>query len=237
MSRLLHISSSPRGEHSLSLRIAATYVATYLAANPDAEIELWDLWDGTLPTFGPTGAGAKMTVFQGGYPKGAEADAWDAARAAFERFDSADRLLFSVPMWNASVPYVLKQLIDVISQPGWIFAVDPVTGYQPLLAGRGKQATVIYTSAVWGPRLCPRFGRDFQSTFFRDWLEWTGITDLTEIRYHPTLTGDPDAALAAAIAQAEESARQPVTTPPLPALTYAAATHLDTRGSRASINA
>jgi FMN-dependent NADH-azoreductase len=118
-------------------------------------------------------------------------------------------------MWNAGVPYVLKQLIDVVSQPGWIFGVDPLTGYQPLLAGRAKQAAVIYTSAVWSPSLGSEFGRDFQSTFFRDWLEWTGITDITEIRYHPTLTGDPNAALAAAIAQAEEDARQPVTTPPL----------------------
>jgi FMN-dependent NADH-azoreductase len=147
-----------------------------------------------------------MTVFGGGRPAGAEAEAWRAARDTFERFDAADRLLFSVPMWNASVPFVLKQLIDVISQPGWIFDVDAITGYKPLLAGRGKQATVVYTSAVWGPGVGPEFGRDFQSPYFRDWLEWTGITDITEIRYHPTLTGDRDSALAAAIAAAKQAA-------------------------------
>jgi FMN-dependent NADH-azoreductase len=208
MSRLLHISSSPRGDDSVSLQIAAKYVAAYRSANPDAEFEHWDLWDGTLPDFGPAGAGAKMTVFGGGDPAGAEAEAWRAARAAFERFDSSDRLLFSVPMWNAGVPYVLKQLIDVVSQPGWIFGVDPITGYEPALAGRGKKVTVVYTSAVWGPSLGPEFGRDFQSTFFRDWLEWTGIHDITEIRYHPTLTGDRDAALAVAVAEAEQAARR-----------------------------
>ena len=207
MSRLLHISSSPRGDDSVSLRIAARYVQAYRAAHPQDEVEHWDLWDGTLPAFGPAGAGAKMTVFGGGEPAGAQADAWRAARAAFERFDAADRLLFSVPMWNAGVPFVLKQLIDVVSQPGWIFGVDPVTGYEPLLAGRGKQAVVVYTSAVWGPTLGPEFGRDFQSTFLRDWLEWTGITDITEVRYHPTLTGDADAVLVDAFAQAERAAR------------------------------
>jgi LacI family transcriptional regulator len=36
------------------------------------------------------------------------------------RFLAADRLLFSVPMWNAGIPYVLKQFIDVVSQPGAI---------------------------------------------------------------------------------------------------------------------
>src|SRR5205085_3420398 len=129
------------------LQIAAAFVDAYRAANPADEVEHWDLWDGTLPALGPDGAGAKMTVFGGGEPAGAQAAAWQAARSAFERFDAADDLLFSVPMWNAGVPYILKQFIDVVSQPGWIFGVDPVAGYEPLLAGRGKQATVIYTSA------------------------------------------------------------------------------------------
>jgi FMN-dependent NADH-azoreductase len=199
---LLHISSSPRGVDSVSLRIADAYVDAYRAAHPGDAIDRWDLWDGSLPSFGPAGANAKMTVFGGGEPAGEQAVAWRAARAAFERFDAADRLLFSVPMWNAGVPFVLKQLIDVISQPGWIFDVDAATGYVPLLAGRGKQATVIYTSAVWGPGVGSEFGRDFQSTYFRDWLEWTGISDIAEIRYHPTLTGDRDGALAAAVARA-----------------------------------
>ena len=85
---------------------------------------------------------------------------------------------------------MLKQFIDVVSQPGWIFGVDPVTGYQHLLAGRGKKVAVIYTSAVWGPALGPEFGSNFQSTYFDDWLRWTGLTDISEIRFHPTLTGD-----------------------------------------------
>jgi FMN-dependent NADH-azoreductase len=211
MSHLLHISSSPRGENSVSLQIADAFVDAYRAANPTDVIEHWDLWDGTLPTFGPAGAGAKMNVFGGGDPADAQADAWRAARAAFERFEAADRLLISVPMWNASVPYILKQFIDVVSQPGWIFGVDPEKGYEPLLTGRGTQAVVVYTSAVWGPHLGPEFGRDFQSTLFRDWLEWTGITDITEIRYHPTLTGNADAALSAAVDAAERAARLLVT--------------------------
>jgi FMN-dependent NADH-azoreductase len=30
---------------------------------------------------------------------------------------TADAYLFSVPMWNAGVPYVLKQWIDIITEP------------------------------------------------------------------------------------------------------------------------
>jgi len=206
MTRLLHISSSPRGDSSESLRIASVFTEVYRDTHPDDTVEHWDLWDGSLPHFA-IGARAKMTVFGGGTPTGAEADAWAAARRTFERLDAADRLLFSVPMWNAGIPYVLKQLIDVVSQPGWIFGVDPTAGYTGLLAGRGTRAAVIYTSAVWGPGMGPAFGNDFQSTFFSDWLQWTGISDISEIRYHPTLTGDRDLARQVADAAARDLAK------------------------------
>jgi FMN-dependent NADH-azoreductase len=206
MTALLHISASPRGEGSESLRIAEVFTSAFAETHPDADIEHWNLWDGSLPDFA-VGARAKMTVFAGRAPEGAEAEAWAAARSVFERFAAADRLLFSVPMWNGSVPYVLKQFIDVVSQPGWVFGVDPVTGYDHLLAGRGTRVAIVYSSAVWGPGLGPEFGRDFQSTYFTDWLHWTGLTDTSEIRFHPTLAGDWEAARQAADAAARDLAK------------------------------
>lgn len=207
MPRLLHISASPRGAASESLQIATAFLETYRETHADAEVENWDLWDGALPEFGPAAAGAKMTTFGGGVPEGAQATAWRAAEGVFARFDAADRLLFSVLMWNAGVPYILKQFIDVISQPGMVFGIDPQTGYSHLLANKGKRAVVVYTSAVWGPPLGPEFGTDFQSTYFNDWLAWTGITDIAEIRYHPTLTGDADEARRTARAAARDAAK------------------------------
>ena len=144
MTKLLHISASPRGGASESLRIAHLFTDVYRESHPDDRIEHWNLWDGSLPDFA-VGASAKMTVFGGGSPQGAEGEAWAAARRTFERFDSAERLLFSIPMWNSSVPYILKQFIDVVSQPGWIFGVDPVTGYSHLLADRRKRVAVVFT--------------------------------------------------------------------------------------------
>lgn len=185
MSRLLHISASPRGTESISLGIAETFLEEFRATHPGDVVDHFDLWDGTLPEFGPAAAHAKMTVFAGGTPDSQE---WRDAVRTFERFDSYDRYLFGVPMWNAGVPYKLKQFIDVVSQPAMVFGVHPETGYQGLLSG--KRAAVIYTSAVWGPELGPAFGTDFHSTFFGDWLRWAGVDDVQEIRHHPTLTGD-----------------------------------------------
>jgi len=207
VSTLLHISASPRGAASESLQIANTFLEAYRETHPDTQVETWDLWDGSLPEFGPAAAGAKMTVFGGGTPLGEQAAAWRAATDTFARFAAADRLLFSVPMWNASVPYILKQFIDVVSQPGMVFGIDPVTGYTHLLAGGNRRAAVVYSSAVWGPPLGAEFGRDFQSTYFGDWLAWTGITDISEIRYHPTLSGDAEQARRSAHAAARDTAK------------------------------
>src|SRR5690349_20345986 len=117
---LLHISSSPRGADSESLRIARVFTEAFAESHVDPEIDHWDLWERPLPDMA-LGAKAKMTVFGGGTPVGAEGQVWAQARATFERFAAADRVLFSVPMWNGGIPYVLKQFIDVVSQPGWIF--------------------------------------------------------------------------------------------------------------------
>ncbi|MFG1999528.1 FMN-dependent NADH-azoreductase [Spirillospora sp. NPDC048911] len=207
MTRLLHISASPRGTASESLAIATTFLDAYREAHPGDTVDHYDLWDGTLPEFGPAGAGAKMTVFGGASPEGAQHHAWAAARAVFDRFDSYDRYLFSVPMWNAGVPYVLKQFIDVISQPGWVFGFDPEQGYTGLL--QGKKAAVVYTSAVYGPGRAPSFGADFQSTFFNDWLSWAGITESTAIEFRPNLaTSDPETSRRQAHAQAREEGKR-----------------------------
>lgn len=207
MSRLLHISASPRGEESESLRIARTFLDAYRDAHPDHEIQTWDLWDGTLPEFGPAAATAKMAVLAGVELDGAQTLAWREVHGVIERFLSADRLLFSVPMWNAGVPYMLKQFIDVVSQPGSIFGIDAHTGYEHLLAGTGRKAAVVYASGVWGPGLGAEFGSNHLTPYFADWLRWTGITDIVEIGFHPTLTGDVDDARQTAAAEARAAAK------------------------------
>ena len=205
MPRLLHIASSPRGERSESAALAATFLDRYRELDPLAEIDTFDLWDGTLPEFGPAAAAAKMTVFAGGTPQGAEGETWERTVATFRRFDSYDRYLFSVPMWNAGIPYVLKQFIDVVSQPGMVFGFDPVEGYTGLL--RGKKAVLVLTSAVYGPGRPPSFGSDFQAPYLRDWLQWAGVTDVAEVHFRPNLaTADADAARALAHREARDAA-------------------------------
>jgi FMN-dependent NADH-azoreductase len=203
MSTLLHVSASPRGAASESRALADVFLAAYAETHADIEVETFDLWDGSLPDFGPAAAQAKMAVFAGRTPEGEAAVAWRAVQDTFARFDAADRYLFSVPMWNSGVPYVLKQFIDVVTQPGLVFGFDPADGYTGLLTG--KKAAVIYTAGVYGPGRGPAFGADHQSTFFGDWLRFTGIHDVTELQFRPTIaTADPAAERDLARARARE---------------------------------
>lgn len=205
MTRLLHVSASPRGKASQTLALADTFLDEVRRTRPDVEIAHWDLWDGTLPPFGPQATAGKMEIFAGRQPSGDLAAAWDAVVAAYERFADADLYLFGVPMWNHTVPYILKQFIDVVSQPGLVFGFDPTAGYTGLLAG--KRAVTIYSGAVWGPGLPPSFGTDFLQPYFSDWQRWAGLEVVGEIRFQPNLvTPDVDAARETARAQARAAA-------------------------------
>ena len=66
-----------------------------------------------------------------------------------------------------------------------LFGFDPATGYTGLV--RGKKTAAIYTSGVYGPGVPVEYGTDFHSSFLNDWLRFAGITDVTEIRFQPTI--------------------------------------------------
>jgi FMN-dependent NADH-azoreductase len=199
MSKLLYVISSPRGEQSESRAIADAFLDAYRRSDPSLEVDVLDLWAEPLPIYGGAGVAAKMAVFAGQSPAGDQAAAWAAVQRIFARFDAADEYLFTVPMWNHGVPWVLKHLIDTISQPGMVFGFDPATGYTGLLAG--KRAVVVYTSAVYYEGAPPEFGADFHRAYFNDWLRWAGIDVVSEVRFQPNLVTS-DAAGGRSIAKA-----------------------------------
>jgi FMN-dependent NADH-azoreductase len=207
MSKLLYVISSPRGEQSESTKIADEFLTAYLNVRPGIEVQRLNLWDDQLPIYGGKGAAAKMTVFSGQTPEGDQAEAWADVERVFAPFRAADEYLFTVPMWNAGVPWVLKHLIDTITQPGLVFGFDPAQGYMPLL--ENKRAVVVYTSGVYSVGASIQFATDFHAEFFNDWLRFIGVADVSEIRFQPTvLTADPDAARNAALTRARHLATE-----------------------------
>ena len=191
MTKLLYIQASPRGPESQSTQIADVYLEALRAKNPALDVDTLKVWDAKLPAFDGNKVAAKMNLITGQAQNGAQTTAWDEIVGIANRFISADRYLFAVPMWNSGIPYYLKHYIDVIHQPGLLFGLKPDTGYFGLLGG--KHATLALTSGAFAQRLpSPAFGVDHHSTFLRDWLNQAGVSAIDEIRFQPTLlTDDP----------------------------------------------
>ena len=114
--------------------------------------------------------------------------AWNSVQTVFDQFNSVDKYLFSVPMWNFGIPYRLKQYIDVITQPGMAWSYSPEDSYKGLL--QNKSAVVIYTS---GDRYGQNSGFeafDLQKPYFNLWLNFVGITDVVTLNFEGTLFPD-----------------------------------------------
>lgn len=199
--KVLHINASPRNEHSHSLKLANYFLDEYKKRAINISIDRIDLFTDYLPEFGTIAANAKMALFSCQEQSIEEKKAWQEIESIFKRFNEADHLLFNVPIWNNSYPYILKKYIDIITQPGWAFGFDVNSGYFGLL--KNKKATIIHSSGVYFDGISPNFGSNYSSPYIKDWLKFIGIDKINEIQLTPTvLTNDYDKTLNLAIEQA-----------------------------------
>ncbi len=200
MTKLLHISASPRGASSKSRALALAHIKEMRRTHPDITVDTLELWNEPLPQFDGDFAAAKMTFFGEGEMDTSKQNAWQEISRITRRFTDADHYVLNVPMWNGGVPYRLKQLIDIITQPGLLFGFAPEIGYSGLLSN--KKATVICTSGVWSPGADSNYGVDFHSNYLAWWLEFIGVSDVNFVRFQPSLlTADPKNSFGAALAE------------------------------------
>ncbi|QDY08148.1 NAD(P)H-dependent oxidoreductase [Micromonospora sp. HM134] len=203
VTRLLHVKATPTGPRSRSAAVAEAFVDAFLECHPQAAVDVLDLSATTLPPVGAVAVAAKKNAISGATGSADEAMSWQQTRELVRRFTDADHYLFSVPMWNFGIPYLLKHFIDIVTQPGLTFRLDPRHGYQGLLTGR--RACVVYTSGVYTPGCPPEFGVDFQSTYLNYWLRTIGVDPVIEVALRPT---DFTRSLAADLDRAREDARK-----------------------------
>ena len=149
MAKLLHILSSAMGENAYSARVAEAFLASYRETHPDDEVETFDIWAADLPGYDASTAKAKYNVMKGLDHSDAEAEAWNRVVQTIDHFKSADKYLLSVGMWNFSIPYRLKQYIDVIVQPGLTFGMTADGGFEGLVTGRPAQL-VLARGGIYG---------------------------------------------------------------------------------------
>ncbi|MFW5798784.1 MAG: FMN-dependent NADH-azoreductase [Planctomycetota bacterium] len=191
MSTLLYVIASPRGDRSKSRALAEAFIDQWTQANPDGTVDRLDVFETDLPAFDGPAMEAKYTILHGDDPTGEQARAWSRVEEVIDRFTSADKVVFAVPMWNFGIPYRLKQLFDVIVQPGYTFKYSPDEGYTGLVTG--KPAFVA----------CARGGDydekssasvDHQLSYMELILGFMGFTDIRSLVVQPTLMGGPEEA-------------------------------------------
>lgn len=190
MPKLLYIEASPRKSHSKSIEVSQVFLAELRKTQPSVEIDKLDLWATDLPAFDGDTVEAKYAILHGQPHTPDQAKAWQRVESVIERFKSADWYLFSLPMWNFGIPYVLKHWIDVIVQPGLTFSYSPAEGYQGLVTN--KKAVVIYArGGAYGAGTGAE-GYDLQSKTLSGILGFIGVTDLTSIFVESTLGASAD---------------------------------------------
>jgi FMN-dependent NADH-azoreductase len=190
MSKLLYIEASPRKSRSKSIEVAEAFLSELQKSHPSVEIDKLDLWTTALPAFDGDTVEAKYAILSGQAHTSDQQKAWKQVETVIERFKAADGYLFSLPMWNFGIPYVLKHLIDVIVQPGLTFSYSPTEGYKGLVTNR-KGVVVYCRGGAYGPGTGAE-GYDLQSKTLGGILGFIGITDVTNIFVEPTLAAPAD---------------------------------------------
>ena len=121
MKRPLHIVATPRGDESRTLRVTEAFLEAFHRHHDDRVVEDLELFEAELPELGARRVDGKYVLLAGKELYGDLREAWDGILAEIDRFRSADGYLVSAPMWNFSIPYRLKQYIDVLVQPTLLF--------------------------------------------------------------------------------------------------------------------
>ena len=208
MATVLHIQASPRGDRSYSLRGARAFLEAYLAEHPEDTVDALDLFREGVPEFGVAAASGKYKIMSGQAQTAEETQAWKSVLAAIERFKKADKYVVSCPMWNFGIPFVLKQYLDVIIQPGHTFSFSPAEGYNGLVTGKPALLFIArggeYLPGTEGASM------DHQHPYLEQALQFMGIQDITALVIEPTMHQGPEVAekrLAETIAKAQAYAR------------------------------
>jgi FMN-dependent NADH-azoreductase len=132
---VLHICANPKPtEESVSKQLAAAFFGKLIELRPDVELVNTDLYDDKPPYYSyELYKRAWFPVFDESYePSKAEEMAMNYASRHAEAFNEADVLVLTMPMWNFTVPAIMKAWMDQILSPGLTFSISKEEGVKGL---------------------------------------------------------------------------------------------------------
>jgi FMN-dependent NADH-azoreductase len=176
---VLHIQSSPRGEKSKSIALTNAFLSASRKVFPAIDEDILNVWNENLPEFDTASIGAKYKAINHQPMTDAESLTWNRIQELIGRFQRANRMVLGLPMWNFSIPYKLKQLIDLTAQRNYLFTYDGKE-YGPLLDI--PKALVVYTRGSTyreNTPIPPAF--DHQAPYIDFWLRMIGVREIRSV--------------------------------------------------------
>lgn len=122
MPTLLHLDASPRRERSRSRQLAQQFLAIWSGLHPETQVVYRDLGQEAIPHITETWIAADFTPPADYTPE--MATEIQLSDQLVDEFLAADYCLFSVPMYNFSIPSNFKAYIDQIVRINRTFAIQ-----------------------------------------------------------------------------------------------------------------
>jgi len=185
--KLLQIDSSARRTSSVSRRLTAKFAEEWRKSHPDSEVIQRDLSATALPLitddWGATYLeDSQLTLAQRSY--------LSTSDQLIEELAAADTVVIGAPMYNFTIPSLLKAWIDQVVRLGKTVGYGP-NGPQGLLAR--KKVVVITSRGAAYEKGTARGAFDFQEPYLFHSLAVIGLTDVTFI--HAENQGRAEAAV------------------------------------------
>lgn len=174
--KVLYLNSSGSSNRSFTGQTANEFLSKYRALYPEHLVEEINLWNEKLLKFSLSHVESKMRIASG---KDSVKDKLKllAVKEMTSQLLAADKVIISCPMWNYSIPYVLKQYIDCVVQSDITFS-DTANGPEGLVTGR---PLLLITSSSSDFTKEPMKSLDFQVPYLKAIFGFIGFKDIHHI--------------------------------------------------------
>ncbi|TCK69764.1 FMN-dependent NADH-azoreductase [Acidipila rosea] len=177
MPTLLALEVSPRGDRSISRALGKRFVGEWQAVNPEGTVIYRDLNAPRVPYMDNDWIGGVYAPDQvERTPEMQKALALSDELIAELR--AADALLISTPMYNFTIPAVLKSWIDYVVRPGYTFRLAP--GWPGMLENKKAKVIVVSRDSYGTDQLSE--ADDQVTPVLRKALGFIGIHDISVLR-------------------------------------------------------
>ncbi len=198
MTHILHLDASPRGDRSVSRTLAKEFISNWQVAHPNDTVTYRDIGHHPVPFVTEAWIAGAFTPPELHSPESAEA--MRISDELVDEFLAADRYVFSIPMYNLSIPANFKAYLDQIVRVGRTFSVEADGSYKGLV--QGKKMLIVTARGGSYPKDTPYHAYDLQEPYLRLIFGFIGITDIEVVHVENLMGGDEARTQAIANAQA-----------------------------------